>query len=357
MHQLWDKLTLFLCCLSLLGYVDKGERYAVAAMLLAITLSALFGFFESRIFQVVGFTCYAALCIARPECGVYLPLLFYDLLTPGLRWEVALALPGVVLFWRSYPPAASLMFVLYLLIAFLMQRRTHLFLKLWGEYWQLHDSAREQSLQLQEQNRALMEKQDYEVRLATLQERNRIAREIHDNVGHLLTSAILQTGALMAVHPEEPIDLPLGNIKNTLSEAMDSVRRSVHDLHDDAVDLYTQLYTVVGRFDFCPARLRYEVERPPDKETIYCFVAVVKEALSNVMKHSDARNVLITVREHPALYQLFVEDDGTVCTRPDSEGIGVLNMRERVESLGGRLHITREKGYRIFVSVPKGEVQ
>jgi len=56
---------------------------------------------------------------------------------------------------------------------------------------------------LRQKNRELIEKQDYEIRLATLNERGRIAREIHDHVGHLLSRSILQIGALMVTKGRE----------------------------------------------------------------------------------------------------------------------------------------------------------
>ena len=57
-----------------------------------------------------------------------------------------------------------------------------------------------------------MEKQDYEIYLATLRERNRIAREIHDNVGHMLSRSILQMGALITIHKEEPLHGQLAGV-------------------------------------------------------------------------------------------------------------------------------------------------
>ena len=77
------------------------------------------------------------------------------------------------------------------------------------------------------------------------------------------------------------------------------------------------------------------------------------------MKHSNATKVLITVREHPAFYQLLIEDNGNPAKPfPDfheisSDGMGIPNMRDRVEALHGILHISREHGFRIFISIPK----
>ena len=99
----------------------------------------------------------------------------------------------------------------------------------------------------------LLEKQDYEIQVATLNERNRIAREIHDSVGHLLSRSILQLGALKAVHRQEPeLNAQLDTLKSTLSQAMDSIRESVHDLHEESIDLRSQLETLCRGFTFCP---------------------------------------------------------------------------------------------------------
>lgn len=84
------------------------------------------------------------------------------------------------------------------------------------EMIRLRDTSTELNLVLQEKNKNLMEKQDYEIYLATLRERNRIAREIHDNVGHMLSRSILQMGALITIHKEEPLHGQLAGVGETL---------------------------------------------------------------------------------------------------------------------------------------------
>ena len=80
------------------------------------------------------------------------------------------------------------------------------------------------------------------------------------------------------------------------------------------------------------------------------------------MRHSNATRAAVTVREHPALYQLSIEDNGE--TAGDSSGtggrfpgggtgIGLSNMQERVEKLHGNMHIFTEKGFGILITVPK----
>ena len=89
---------------------------------------------------------------------------------------------------------------------------------------QLRDISREAALLLEEKNRELIERQDYEIRLATLNERGRIAREIHDHVGHLLSRSILQIGALMVTASNEEEKENLSTLHETLSQAMDRIR-------------------------------------------------------------------------------------------------------------------------------------
>ena len=86
--------------------------------------------------------------------------------------------------------------------------------------------------------------------MATLKERNRIARDIHDNVGHLLSRSILQIGAAIIINKNEELNLNLNLIKDTLNEAMNSIRNSVHDLHDDSIDLQIEIQKLINNFSF-----------------------------------------------------------------------------------------------------------
>ncbi|MFQ7549831.1 MAG: sensor histidine kinase [Blautia marasmi] len=106
------------------------------------------------------------------------------------------------------------------------------------EFHNSQDSTREESLYLEQRNRELLEKQEYEIQLATLTERNRIAREIHDNVGHLLTRSLFQIRAMQVVWKEqEELAAQLSAVKSTLDDAMNNVRSSVHNLYEESVDL------------------------------------------------------------------------------------------------------------------------
>lgn len=196
-----------------------------------------------------------------------------------------------------------------------------------------------------------------------LAERARIAREIHDNVGHQLTRASLQTEALRVVHANEPgVAADFADVKYTVDEALQLVRASVHALNDNAANLSVQLERIVegARSDSDPQiELEVLAEHAP-ANVANCFAAVLREALSNAMRHAHAKTITVWCMEHPSFYQLIVTDDGADATPASSsnvaEGMELVSMRERIEALGGTFTAglrAGAPGWRVFATVPK----
>ncbi len=207
-------------------------------------------------------------------------------------------------------------------------------------------------------NVSLIKAKDDEIYLSTLKERNRIAREIHDNVGHMLTRAILQLGALITVCKDETLKDGLVGLKETLDTAMNNIRNSVHDLRDEAIDIPTAINDIVAPLrEDRKLTLEVDISSEVDKNVKYAIIGVVKEGVSNIIKHSDNENVDIALNEHPAMYQLVIRDySDNVAGRKANEdlsGMGLDNIRARVENVGGNVLITDDNGFRIFVTIPK----
>ena len=85
--------------------------------------------------------------------------------------------------------------------------------------------------------------------------------------------------------------------------------------------------------------------------------AIERKVLSNVMRHSEATMATVTVRKHPALYQLIIRDNGTRRPESDGRGIGLSNMADRVEAYRGTFRIDRDAGFKLFISIPKEGVR
>ena len=200
------------------------------------------------------------------------------------------------------------------------------------------------------------QQQDNEIIMATLNERNRIAREIHDNVGHLLSRSILQMGALQTVYKEEPLNSSLKQVSATLNESMTSIRNSVHDIHNDSLDLEKSINDIISKNNNVSAELYYDVNGEMTKELKYCIISIVTEAFENVRKHSDCTEVEISFIEHPAFYKFVFKDNGSAQKIRES-GIGLHNMKSRISEFDGKIEFMTDNGFTIFASIPKNVMQ
>ena len=155
------------------------------------------------------------------------------------------------------------------------------------------------------------------------------------------------------------INTSLEQLESSLNQAMTSIRTSVHDLYDEALNLKEAVEKLVSSFSFCSVSLEYDMGSRLPPSIRYCFLSILKEALSNVIRHSDATSVDILMREHEDIYQLIIQDNGSPSPfsppsdRQTSGGMGLSSMKERVQNLHGSIRFTCDNGFRIFVLIPK----
>lgn len=374
MNRLFDKSIVLACCIAAATGLAVDARL-VAAFCLGVVIAALAEVAQGECAcraSEAGSYAYVIMAVFVPSFMPFAPLAFYDIARRVRRERVWPALGVGTIFafvlaadFRAgmLPARALLLTAILSVAATLLSLRTA---QLEHEQQRMRctrDELQERALALEARNRDLADRQDYEVELATLAERARIAREIHDNVGHQLTRASLQAEALRVVHADEPgVAGDFADVKHTVDEALQLVRASVHALNDNAVDLSVQLERIVegARSDGGPQiELEVMAEHAP-ANVANCFAAVLREALSNTMRHACAQTVAVRCMEHPSFYQLIVTDDGTGGTRTGgrgvAEGMGLGSMRERVEALGGTFTAgprAGSPGWRVFATVPK----
>ena len=342
MNKLWDKFLLGLsCCAFMLA--EGTDPSNITTLLLAVICSAIFQIKPSSAVAYLSVIAYSSLCIFSKEALILAPLVLYDAFCTKFYPAMVLTFIGVLAniftLGKDIFPLAALF-----LVSFTISSRSVLNEKLTKMLINTRDNSKELTTQLVEKNKAMQRNQDYEIYLATLKERNRIAREIHDNVGHMLTRSILQLGALSVINKDETVGEAINDLSGTLNTAMTSIRSSVHDL-EDCIRPLKDRFAVSCDYDFSE-RMSRDVK--------FCFIGVIKEALSNTAKHSDGDSIKIIIREHPALYQLSIADNGSCPEKIDESGMGLANMRERAASLNGNINITSgSKGFHIFLSVPK----
>lgn len=361
LDELPEKLCLLLLGLAL-GFLYFDGIALVAAFLIATSLGGFLMYLERPALRRLLLALWAVAALFLPALGFFSGIFVHESLAGRQRLVLLALLPAVLSFSLAQGAPASFVLLVVLVLAALLARRALTWRQLSDRYYRLSDQSKELSARLELRQQHLLESQDAEIQLATLGERNRIARDIHDNVGHLLSSALLQTAALRttctASGADSGLEAALGNLHATLHAGMDAIRSSVHHLHASSLDLEQHLRKLLAEFSFCETKAHIDLYRNPPRDCHYAILSVVKEALSNAARHSDASLFELRLREHPAFYQLVLADNGSPARPgtvgpPLSKGLGLHNISDRVEALGGRLHIDRHSGFSLFITIPK----
>jgi signal transduction histidine kinase len=209
--------------------------------------------------------------------------------------------------------------------------------------------------------------------LAILQERNRIAREIHDSLGHFLTGINLNLDAanrLFNIDTSETKEL-IGEAKQLSSQALREVRKSVMSLRTNPLDgkkIDTVLRELIDEFNrttkikpayIChidiPANFGKEIDDILPVEVKIAIYRIVQEALTNISKYAKPTEVrvILTIDRHRLKLQVIDNGKGFQPSQQTS-GFGLQGMMERIRALNGKLTILSEpqKGCTIDVEIP-----
>ena len=226
----------------------------------------------------------------------------------------------------------TLLFVLYMILLFTGQKEENVRIRKLNEQLnQANDQLRDYAVNME--------------RMTEMRERNRLAREIHDTLGHTLTAIIMCADAgltLFDVAPEESkkrIQIVAQSARNGLTD----VRRSIKALRADALEhssLAEALEGLVENFRLTTsAQIAYfqeaaELELDTDEED--ALYRVVQEGMTNAVRHGKADRIEIRIARAGNQVFVRIRDNGAGCAELE-EGFGLRHMRERLEMLGGTL--------------------
>ncbi len=351
MELLLDKALLLLSGIVLL-VLDMAPATSVLLFLLTLIFLCLDDLIRKDGYITAFFFGAVVLSFIVPQAAFFLPCFLYSLFS---RKKTALAffclLPVLLAGSEHMTYTLQLLLLLFLLFAAALSDLHRRHLALLKEFRMQRDTDKEEQLLLKKQTEALRKEQDSNLNLAMLQERTRIAREIHDNVGHLLSRSLLQLGALLTIHKE---DESLLLLKESLDAAMNGIRNSVHDLRDQGIELKSSTRLLLSDCKGYHTDLTYEISSEPPISVTYCLLTITKEAISNTIKHSNADSISVKLQEFTSLYHLSIADNGTTAALPSQPaGMGLENMQARALALGGTIRFSVQDGFHIFVSIPK----
>ena len=221
-----------------------------------------------------------------------------------------------------------------------------------------------------ERRAALLERERKQLaRIAAHEERASIARELHDIVAHSVSVMLVGVRGARDVLRTDPdvADATLGKVETSAEQSLAELRRLLALLREPADEAESrpqpslaQLDQLVGEYRDAglPVSLeRIGAQRPLPGGFELSVYRIVQEALTNVLKHADAKQVVVTLAFHDSRLDLEVVDDGS----PQGQdavvpGHGLVGMRERVALLGGELQTGPREGggFRVAARLPVG---
>ncbi len=195
------------------------------------------------------------------------------------------------------------------------------------------------------------------------EERSRIAREIHDELGQLLTALNMDIGGLLkSAEPLTPDQKTMGRrVRQALSETISSVQRISAELRPAALDDFGLVAAIESEVNAFEERTGVECDLsiPDDNVTLGADVdaaiyRIVQEAMTNVARHSDATRMEIRLRHRPEEMLVEIRDDGKGIAAEkvrDRASLGIAGMRERARRIGGTVEVEGVEGHGTIVSV------
>jgi signal transduction histidine kinase len=243
-----------------------------------------------------------------------------------------------------------------------------LFLAVFAQMRLREQQARERAerlmVELEEANVQLAAYATQAEELAMTQERNRLAREIHDNLGHTLTIVNVQIEAAKAVMDSDPgraLDA-MDKAQELAREGLTRVRESVAALRESPVSnrpLGEAIASLVKEAESAGIVTEFKVTgepRPLENKVALALYRAAQEGLTNVRRHARASRVDVLLDFQPGEVRLEVKDNGVGAVET-SGGFGLLGIRERMQLLGGRLEIRTGagKGFRLTAVVPTSD--
>lgn len=202
----------------------------------------------------------------------------------------------------------------------------------------------------EKQNREILELEQSLGKMALVEERNRLARDIHDGLGASLSGVIIQAEYLVNLTKKDPdLQAEVKELKVGAEEAIDEVRRAVSMWRDDFL-LVPQLENMCSTYT---SRHKLPIELLVEGTPFDCaeeqeltVFRILQECLTNIAKHAAPTRVKVAVRFAPERISMEIVDDGKGfdVTKTPKNHYGLINMRERARKANGEVSIESEPG-------------
>jgi two-component system sensor histidine kinase DesK len=187
--------------------------------------------------------------------------------------------------------------------------------------------------------------------LAKVAERERIARDLHDVLGHTLSLITLKSELARKLVDRDPerAKQEMNDVENASRAALADVREAIRGYRSDGI--FAELARARAALETAGVTVQCDTDTVPLSPAQESVLALaLREAVTNVVRHADAHSCNVILKRKESLCTLEVSDDG--CGAAGPEGNGLRGMRERLEALGGSLRLHSSNGTRLIIDLP-----
>jgi two-component system, NarL family, sensor histidine kinase DesK len=191
--------------------------------------------------------------------------------------------------------------------------------------------------------------------LAKVAERERIARDLHDVLGHTLSLITLKSELARKLVDRDPerAKQEMQEVETTSRAALADVREAIRGYRSDGI--FAELARARAALETAGVAVQCDTDTVPLSPAQESVLALaLREAVTNVVRHAEARSCNVILKRKESLCTLEVADDG--CGAVGPEGNGLRGMRERLEALGGSLRLLSSNGTRLIIDLPLASV-
>lgn len=310
--------------------------------------------------------CFGGIYLVKEFNGVFYYTFLSILVSLFMKQEEPYRLLLAVLVWGGmnaslYPFAFSETLVANLVFAmtcFMMLRGLKTEVRQ-EELQHLYDELRRKHYELDEARKQIVEYARKVEDSAQAEERNRIARDIHDDLGHKLIRLKMILEAVIRIMPgqtDKAMKL-IGQVRDQLTESMDTMRATVRKLKpDDSVMQNYSIHKLIEELDGEGGiRVEYRIHGMPYPVYPSCEVALYRnaqEAITNAIRHGKAKTVSIDLYYEETQLAMTVSNDGISPENLEVKGLGLSGMEERTRLLGGSLYYDLGEKFSVTTRLP-----
>ena len=340
MRRFIEKSFIILLCLYhtyVFNQTTNLAFYFLSSLIISLALDLL----HDKITKNIIYLLFGLTCFYDNSFIYYLPLILYNM----------------YLDCNVYTFFATPLFTLNFSIVNVLISITSIYLSIMAEKFNIildvnkttRDGLKEDTLYLKKYNEQLKIDREKNIHIAVLSERNRIARELHDSIGHSISSSILQVEAIKVSLSDKSIIKNLEVLQETLSSGMNDIRESIHNLYHESFDLESKIERLFSKITDIDIKFVYKLESQLDYNLKLDILSVVKEALTNCVKHSDATELNIRLLSQPKF-----NSEASECLTQLVRRVLFRSMNEIAAKYNGLFNFGYDNGFKIHMVLMKG---